>query len=396
MDAHEHEGHPTPVVPSPTAPRIRLRPASRRCRATLRSRSWLGSGAALVLAGSAVAVHAGTAASASTTAVLSRPVWSSGSSAAPYRTASGGAPAPSTATAAQERGVVDIDVVLGATGQQAAGTGMVLTSNGEVLTNRHVVNGETSMTVTVPATGRTYAAHVVGVAADTDVAVVQLENASGLATVTPASEHVSVGDAVVGVGNAGGEGGTPSAAPGQITGVDQSITATDGDGGDPEWLTGLLETDAAIEPGDSGGPLYDTSNQVVGMDTAGSSQGGPDAYAIPIDTALTAARQIESGAGADQSTGQGTGQAQPDQSAHLGVEVEDGPDGVHVAGVVHGSPASAAGLTAGDTLTSVAGRRVPSVADLGSVLSSLSPGQRVGVTWVDQDGQVESSAATLA
>lgn len=352
----------------------------------------------MVLAGTAFAVHAGTTPSASPAAVLARPTWSGGSSSGPFDAGSGAWPAASTATSAQQAGVVDIDVVLGSRGQQAAGSGMVLTSNGEVLTNKHVVNGETSMTVTVPATGRTYAAHVVGVATNTDVAVVQMEGVSGLATVTPASHPVSVGDAVVGVGNAGGVGGTPSAAPGQVTGLRQSITATDDGGSNPEQLTGLIETDAPIEPGDSGGPLYNTSNQVVGMDTAGSSQGGPDAYAIPIDTALTAARQIESGAGSGQSAGQGAGQSQAgqDQSAYLGVEVADGPNGVQVTGVVEDSPASSAGLTPGDTITSVANQPVQSVADLASALGSLSSGQRVGLTWVDQDGQAESSSATLA
>ena len=176
--------------------------------------------------------------------------------------------------------------------QRAAGTGMVLTANGEVLTNRHVVSGETAIAVTIPATGRTYDAHVVGIAPNTDVAVVQLEGASGLDTVKTASGTVSLGDEVVGVGNAGGTGGTPSAAPGQVTGLGSSITATDEDGSNPEDLTGLIQTDADIEPGDSGGPLLNTSNAVVGMDTAGSSEGG-DGYAIPIATALDAAKQIE-------------------------------------------------------------------------------------------------------
>jgi S1-C subfamily serine protease len=112
---------------------------------------------------------------------------------------------------AQETGVVDIDVVLNGT-ERAAGTGMVLTSTGEVLTNRHVVDGETSISVTVPATGRTYAARVVGISTTTDVAVVQLENVSGLATVKTSSDTVDVGDAVGGVGNAGGTGILTAAA----------------------------------------------------------------------------------------------------------------------------------------------------------------------------------------
>jgi S1-C subfamily serine protease len=269
---------------------------------------------------------------------------------------------------------------------------MVLTANGEVLTNRHVVADETAMRVTIAATGRTYAAHVVGVAPDTDVAVVQLEGASGLDTVKTSSDAVSLGDAVVGVGNAGGQGGRPSAAPGVVTGVGRSITATDENGGHPEVLTGLIETDAAIQPGDSGGPLLDASDAVVGMDTAGSSGGG-DGYAIPIAAALEAAQQIESGQGQTQSQthGQTRGGA-----AYLGVEVQDGPAGAQVAAVVDGSPAAQAGLTAGDTITSVAGRPVASVADLASAMASLAPGQVVDITYAGPDGTPQSSRTTLA
>ena len=286
------------------------------------------------------------------------------------------------ATDEQQAGVVDIDVVLGGT-QRAAGTGMVLTADGEVLTNRHVVEGETSLSVTVTATGDTYSGHVVGISTTTDVAVVQLENASGLATVKTSSADVQLGDAVVGVGNAGGTGGTPSAAAGSVTGVDRSITASDGNGGDSEQLTGLIETDADIQPGDSGGPLLNASNETVGMDTAGSEQGA-DGYAIPIATALEVARQIEAG-GAGTRAGAGTS-ASSGQHARLGVEVVDGADGAQVAGVVEGSPAAAAGLTVGDTITSVAGSAVSSVSDLGAVMSSLSPGRPVVVTWAGQDG----------
>jgi S1-C subfamily serine protease len=300
--------------------------------------------------------------------------------------------ATTAATSAQQTGVVDIDVVLGGT-QRAAGTGMVLTSDGEVLTNRHVVEGETSISVTVPATGRIYSARVVGVSTTTDVAVVQLVNASGLSTVQTSSAAVGTGDSVVGVGNAGGTGGTPTAAAGTVTGVDRSITASDTDGSNSEQLTGLIETDAAIQPGDSGGPLLNASDQAVGMDTAASAQGN-DGYAIPIATALTVARQIEAG-GSGTRAGAGTS-ASTSSHGYLGVEVVDGADGAEVAGVVQASPAAGAGMTAGDTITSVAGHQVGSASDLSTVMSSLSPAQRVVVTWVGQDGATHSARITLA
>ena len=285
---------------------------------------------------------------------------------------------------------MDIDVVLGGT-QRAAGTGMILTADGEVLTNRHVVQGETAISVTVAATGRTYSARVVGISTTTDVAVVQLDGASALATVKTASGTVSTGDPVVGVGNAGGTGGTPSAAAGSVVALDQSITATDSDGSNPEQLTGLIETDAAIQPGDSGGPLLDASDAVVGMDTAGSPQGsGGDA--IPIATALGVAHQIEAGGDGTQSgSGSSTSTA---QHPYLGVQIQDGSDGATVTGVVQGSPADGAGLTAGDTITSVAGRRVSSASDLADVMTSLSPGRPVALTWLGQDGTTHSAQIT--
>jgi S1-C subfamily serine protease len=293
------------------------------------------------------------------------------------------------ATDAQQTGVVNIDVVLGGT-QRAAGTGMVLTPAGEILTNRHVVDGVTSISVTVASTGKTYAARVVGRSTTTDVAVVQLVNASGLATVTTARDAAEVGDAVVGVGNAGGDGGRATAASGTVTGVDRSIVASDESGDDPERLTGLIETDAPIQPGDSGGPLLDASNAVVGMDTAGSAQGG-DGYAVPIATALAVAKQIEAhGPGTEAGAGSSTGT----QRAVLGVQVQDGADGVEVGGVVEGSPAAAAGLEAGDTILAVGGHRVPDVDALAAVMAGVTPGQRVAVTWADADGAQHSAQVT--
>ena len=133
-----------------------------------------------------------------------------------------------------------------------------------------------------------------------DIAVLQLHNASGLQTATLGnSSNASVGEDVVGVGNAGGTGGTPSAAGGTVTALNQSITASDEGDGTSEQLSGLIETNADIQPGDSGGALVDTSGDVLGIDTAASAgfsfqsndqSSGNQGYAIPIDTALSIAR----------------------------------------------------------------------------------------------------------
>ena len=292
-----------------------------------------------------------------------------------------------TATAAQEVGVVDINTVLQYQRAQAAGTGMILTSNGEVLTNNHVDDGATKITVTVVSTGATYAATVVGTDPTDDVAVLQLQHASGLKTVSIRTATAKVGEPVTAVGNAGGTGGTPSAATGQVTALDRSITASDENGGNPEQISGLIETDAAVQAGDSGGPLFDSSAKVIGMDTAASSGPVADGYAIPIGTATAIAAKIESGAD--------TATIHHGYPAFLGVSVQDADGGAGVAGVASGSAAEAAGIAAGDVITSVGGRNVSSAGSLSSAIAAYSPGQRVTVTWTDGSGTTHSASVTL-
>ena len=147
----------------------------------------------------------------------------------------------------------------------------MLSSNGVILTNNHVIDGATSISVTDIGNHKTYTASVVGYDRTKDIAVLQLHNASGLQTATLGnSSNASVGEDVVGVGNAGGTGGTPSAAGGTVTALNQSITASDDGDGTSEQLSGLIETNADIQPGDSGGALVDTSGDVLGIDTAAS------------------------------------------------------------------------------------------------------------------------------
>src|SRR5664279_3067191 len=201
-----------------------------------------------------------------------------------------------SATSAQEVGVVDINTVLAYESAEAAGTGMVLSSGGEILTNNHVIEGSTSISVTVVTTGQTYSATVVGTDATDDIAVLQLSGASDLTVANFATATVAVGDAVTGVGNAQGAGGTPAASAGIVTAINQTITTQADGSAAAETLTGLIETNADIQSGDSGGPLFNAGDQVVGIDTA-AEQGGyrTAGYAIPISTALSIAQQIESG-----------------------------------------------------------------------------------------------------
>lgn len=322
-------------------------------------------------------------------------------------------------------GLVDVTSTLGyaGAGSEAKGTGIVLTSNGEVLTNNHVISGATSVSVTDIGNGKTYKATVVGYDESDDIAVLQLSGASGLTTATTGdSSTVKVGDRVVGLGNAGGVGGAPSAAAGTVTALNQSITASDEASGSSEQLTGLIETNADIQAGDSGGPLVNSHGQVIGVDTAASAgfqfgngnggfgnggfggfgngdngssgsgdQGTTQGYAIPINTALSLASQIEAG--------HGSSTVHIGATAFLGLEIagtEQGVSGVALAGVAAGTPAASAGLGQGDVVTAVAGQSVSTGTDIQKVLIGHHPGDKISIAWTDPYGQSHTATVTLA
>jgi len=316
-------------------------------------------------------------------------------------------------------GLVDVTSILGysGAGSEAKGTGIVLTSNGEVLTNNHVISGATSVSVTDIGNGKTYKATVVGYDESHDIAVLQLSNASGLTTATTGdSSTVKIGDRVVGLGNAGGVGGAPSAAAGSVTALNQSITASDEGSGSSEQLTGLIQTNANIQAGDSGGPLANSHGQVIGVDTAASAgfqfgnggfgnggngsdgssgsgnQGTTQGYAIPINTALSIASEIEAG--------HGSSTVHIGATAFLGLEIagsdQQGSSGAVLAGVAAGTPAASAGLAQGDVVTSLAGQSVSSSSDIQKVLVGHHPGDKVSIGWTDASGQSHTATVTLA
>jgi S1-C subfamily serine protease len=292
------------------------------------------------------------------------------------------------ATAEQSAGVVTVVSTLGYRSAASAGTGIVLTSTGRVLTNNHVIDGATSIEVTDESTGRAYSAAVVGTDATHDVAVLQLQNASGLATARISATAATVGETVTAVGNAGGTG-TLSTADGTVTALKQAITTESEAGAESERLTGLIETDAAIVSGDSGGPLLDEAGAVIGIDTAASSgMSSITGYAITIGSALRIADRIASGNDtADITLG---------LPAFLGVTVgATGTDGAVLGSVLDGTPAAAAGLVPGDTVTAAAGRSIGSASDLTAALARFAPGDRVTIRFTDSEGDSHSVDVTL-
>ncbi|MEU8223582.1 trypsin-like peptidase domain-containing protein [Kribbella sp. NPDC048915] len=213
---------------------------------------------------------------------------------------------PAAVAAQVSPGLVDVNTVLGFENARAAGTGIVLSSDGEVLTNHHVIEGATSISVTDIGNGKTYSASVVGYDENHDIAVLRLKDASGLQTAkTGDSDTVKLGDQVVGVGNAGGVGGKPSYAVGRVTGLNQTITATDENGQDPEQLENLIQTDANIQPGDSGGPLVDANGEVIGVDVAGNG-GNNGGQGSPQQTAATPAASGNGATGCGFGDGNGS------------------------------------------------------------------------------------------
>ena len=223
-----------------------------------------------------------------------------------------------------ESGIVVIKTKLGYQGSAAAGTGMVLTSSGEVLTNNHVIRGATSIKIVVPNTGRTYTAKIIGYDVADDVAVLQAVGASNMSTVTTSSSSVAVGAAVTAIGNAGGTGKLAS-ANGAITRLRESVVVGDDSGGAVR-LTGMIGINASVIPGDSGGPLMNSSGEVIGMDTAGTvgatfrSTNATQAYAIPITRALSIVEKVESGAASTR--------VHLGETAFMGIQVTGGARGV--------------------------------------------------------------------
>ncbi len=322
-------------------------------------------------------------------------------------------PPKGSVAARVDPGIVDINTNLAYEDAAAAGTGMVVTSAGEVITNNHVIEGATSIHATDVGNGKTYGARVIGYAHADDVAVLALEGASRLATVSLVnSSSVPVGEHVLAIGNAGGVGGTPSTAGGSVIALNQSIAAQDELDGIPEQLNGLIEIQGDVEPGDSGGPLVDSVARVIGMDTAGSTSfafqsAAGQGFAIPAAYFSSLAGQILDGhasssvhigksallgvlIGADGAQG-GESVGEPDESPRSGA----GGSGAPVEQVLRGTPAASVGLAGGDTITALDRDTISSPSELATLMDLHHPGDLVELRWDDTSGHPHAATVRL-
>jgi S1-C subfamily serine protease len=320
-------------------------------------------------------------------------------------------------------GIVDVTSALTYSDATAEGTGMVISASGLVLTNNHVIDEATKVSATVVTSGKKYTAKVIGYDDTDDVALLQLEGASGLHTVSLSnSAKAAVGEAVLALGNAQGKGGLPSTAQGTIQALNQSIQASDEGANTTENLHGMIETNTPIQQGDSGGPLVNSSGQVVGMDTAANSDSsgfnGSSAattgFAIPINTAISIADEINSGkasatvhiglAGfmgvnvADASTPtdcRGSSGQGGDGFGGFGGFTSPVSSGALICEVYPSSPAYAGGLQGGDVITSVNGTAITSADGLTALTANSFPGDKFSITYIDQDNTKHTTTVTL-
>jgi S1-C subfamily serine protease len=320
----------------------------------------------------------------------------------------GGSSAVSDVAAKVTPGIVNITTTL-ATGGEAAGTGMVISSNGLVLTNNHVIDGANTVSVEISSDGSSHSAKVLGYDVDNDVALLQIRNVSDLATVPIGdSSRVSIDDTVVAIGNALGRGGAPTVTSGTVAALNQTITAGDDSGGDTETLHGLIQINASIQPGDSGGALVNADGEVIGMNTAAAASGrfsqttSTVAFAIPINAARSIASQI--------AAGKSSGSVHIGSRGIMGIRVENtgdsgnglggrsnsgSSDGALVMQVDSGGPADSAGIRSGDVIVAVAGQSVGSTSQLNDAMAQYHTGDKVSVTWSDSSGTRHTATLTL-
>lgn len=302
---------------------------------------------------------------------------------------------PTTAVAQVGPAVVNIDTEMGYARAVSSGTGIVVDPSGLVLTNNHVIAGATTISAMSVANQQSYDVDVLGYDRTHDVALLKLRGATGLPVANLGdSNTVNVGDPVISMGNAGGQGGTPSAVPGTVIALGQSVVASDDLTGASEKLTGMIRASVPLRPGDSGGPMVNAAGQVVGVNTAASenyrmAQPGGEGFAIPINQALAIASQIRAGSASDT--------VHVGATPFLGIGVIDANGaGAKVVQVLANTPADQAGVRRGDILVSLGGQNIDSATALTRAIDRHHPGDTVELRWRSPASGDRSANVTLA
>jgi S1-C subfamily serine protease len=269
-----------------------------------------------------------------------------------------------------------VDIYASSRRESGEGTGIIISPDGYILTNAHVVSGASKVTVGVAGTSKTLPATVIGADEGNDVALIKVDNGNGLpAAELGRSADVKVGEDVVAIGNALGLRGDPTVTRGIVSALNRTV----------ENLTGMIQTDAAINPGNSGGPLVNSAGQVIGINTAVAADGAQNiGFAIPIDKAKSLADRLK--------TGQG-----PAPVAFLGVsttDTSDGSGGAQVVQLVAGGPAQKGGLAVGDLIVTFDGKPVASADALSGLVQTRQPGDTVQVV-VERNGSNRTVSVTL-
>lgn len=266
-----------------------------------------------------------------------------------------------------------------------AGTGVIISADGEILTNAHVVDGADEINVTLAGESQSRRATLVGAAPADDLALLRIDDVGDLPVAAlGSSDALAVGDDVVAIGNALALRGGPSVTRGIVSSLDRTLPTPGGS------LTGLVQTDAAISSGNSGGPLVNAAGEVVGINTAVAAGGmGTSAenigFAIAIDRARPVVERLRSG-------------TDPAEPGFLGISIADPTDGSRggtVTSVAPGSPAEEGDVREGDLVTAVGGTPVDGAAALAAAVGSHRPGDEVTVDIV-RDGDERSLEITLA
>jgi serine protease Do len=271
--------------------------------------------------------------------------------------------------------------------QTGAGSGIIISPDGYIVTNNHVVDGATKVTVTL-SDGTTYNANIVGTDAQTDLAVVKIEtnNLTYLHFLDNSLEQISVLDPVVAVGNALALPGGPTWTTGVVSNLGRSIEESSG-----VVLTDIIQTDAAINAGNSGGPLLDSAGQVIGINVAIASNAENIGFAISTDTAIPVVESlISKGKVARPWLGVSVTTVTPTIEQYYNLSVSSG---ALITSITSDSPADKAGLKPGDVITKMDDQNIASSDDLTSAIGSYQVGDQVLVTYYR--GSVQSVAVVV-